>query len=35
MKRAFYLRLAWDAFLKNKKLYVPYILICVDTVAIL
>ena len=33
MKRAFYLRLAWDGIRKNKKLYVPYILTCVGTVA--
>lgn len=33
MKRAFYLRLAWDGVRKNKKLYVPYILTCVGTVA--
>lgn len=29
MKRAFYLRLAWDGIRKNKKLYIPYILTCV------
>lgn len=33
MKRSFYLRLAWDGISKNKKLYVPYILTCVGTVA--
>lgn len=29
MKRAFYLRLAWDGIRKNKKLYIPYMLTCV------
>ena len=33
MKKAFYLRLAWDGIKKNKKLYLPYILTCVGMIA--
>lgn len=33
MKKAFYLRLAWDGIKKNKKLYLPYILTCAGMTA--